>query len=203
MFQEHNQSENTTSWYALYTRHQHEKVVDELLSSQGFETFLPVYTAIHRWKDRTKQISMPLFPNYLFVRGVFGNKLQVLKTPGVCSFVESAGRPGLIPEGEIAAIQQVVENSLLMEPHPFLATGDWVRIKTGPLTGLEGILVRKQDQLRLVLSVEMLGRAVSVEVDVYSVERVSKGVNEPVANQFRGDSGGWRHRPMVEALSLQ
>jgi transcription antitermination factor NusG len=191
------------AWYALYTRHQHEKAVDELLASQGFETFLPVYTAVHRWKDRTKQLSVPLFPNYIFVRGVVGNRLQILKTPGVYAFVESGGRPGIIPESEIAAIRQVVENSFLLEPHPFLATGDWVRIKSGPLSGLEGILVRKQDRLRLVLSVEMLGRSVSVEVDVCSVERVSKGVNGDVSERVHSSFGSWRHRPMVEVLSLQ
>jgi len=188
------------TWHALYTRHQHEKIVDELLSSQGFETFLPVYTAVHRWKDRTKQLSVPLFPNYVFLRGVAGYRLQVLKTPGVHAIVESGGQPGAIPESEIAAIRQVVENSLRMEPHPFLATGDWVRIKSGPLSGLEGILVRKQDRLRLVLSVEMLGRSVSVEVDVYSVERVSKKVNGDVPAHFGGSF--WRHGPMVGALSL-
>ncbi|OFV97958.1 MAG: hypothetical protein A3H28_07195 [Acidobacteria bacterium RIFCSPLOWO2_02_FULL_61_28] len=114
-----------------------------------------------------------MFPCYVFLRGGFDRRLQILKTPGVHAIVESAGRPGVIPELEIAAIQRAVENSLRIKPHPFLETGDWVKIKSGPLVGLEGILVRQQDQLRLVLSVEMLGRSVAVEVDPLHAEQVS------------------------------
>ena len=161
------------AWHALHTRYQHEKVVAELLALQAFETFLPLYTAVHRWKDRTKRLSLPLFPCYVFLRGGVDRRLQILKTPGVHAIVESAGRPGVIPEPEIAAIQRAVENSLRIKPHPFLESGDWVKIKSGPLVGLEGILVRKQDQLRLVLSVEMLGRSVAVEVDPSHAEQGS------------------------------
>lgn len=205
MFQESCNFDSTNescAWHALYTRHQHEKVVDELLSSQGFETFLPVYTAVHQWKDRTKQISVPLFPNYVFLRGVDGNRLQVLKTPGVHAIVESGGRPGIIPESEIAAIRQVVENSLRIEPHPFLATGDWVRIRSGPLSDLEGILVRKQDRLRLVLSVEMLGRSVAVEVDAFIVERVSKRPNGCIPVPFKRNFAGVQQDSGVRLLGL-
>ena len=163
----------SSAWHALHTRYQHEKVVAELLARQGFETFLPLYTTVHRWKDRTKRLSLPLFPCYVFLRGGVDRRLQILKTPGVHAIVESAGCPGVIPEPEIAAIRRAVENSLRINPHPFLENGDWVRIKSGPLVGLEGILVRKQDQLRLVLSVEMLGRSVAVEVDPLHAEQVS------------------------------
>jgi transcription antitermination factor NusG len=151
-------------WHALHTRYQHEKLVDELLTRQGFETFLPLYTVVHRWKDRTKKLSVPLFPNYVFVRGVAGRTLRVLKTPGVCSFVGSLGRPEVLPHSEITAIRQVVENSLPVEPHPFLTSGEWVRIQSGPLAGLEGILVRTEDRLRFLLSLEALGRSVAVEI---------------------------------------
>ncbi|OFW37985.1 MAG: hypothetical protein A3J28_04420 [Acidobacteria bacterium RIFCSPLOWO2_12_FULL_60_22] len=168
-----NKTNGNEAWHALHTRYQHEKVVAELLTRQGFETFLPLYTTVHRWKDRTKRLSLPLFPCYVFLRGGFDRRLQILKTPGVHAIVESAGRPGVIPELEIAAIQRAVENSLRIKPHPFLETGDWVKIKSGPLVGLEGILVRKQDQLRLVLSVEMLGRSVAVEVDPLHAEQVN------------------------------
>ena len=159
------ESNGNKQWHALRTRYQHEKVVAELLARQGFETFLPLYTTLHRWKDRTKQLSLPLFPCYVFLRGGVDRRLQILQTPGVHSIVETARRPGVIPEPEIFAIRRAVENALRIEPHPFLANGDWVRIKSGPLVGLEGILVRKQDQIRLVLSVDMLGRSVAVEVD--------------------------------------
>ena len=166
-------SNGNEPWHALHTRYQHEKVVGELLTRQGFETFLPLYTTVHRWKDRTKRLSLPLFPCYVFLRGGVDRRLQILKTPGVHSIVETAGRPGVIPEVEIAAIRRAVENALRIEPHPFLANGDWVRIKSGPLVGLEGILVCRQDQFRLVLSVDMLGRSVAVEVDPSHAEYVS------------------------------
>lgn len=186
------------AWHALRTRYQHEKVVDELLSRQGFETFLPLYTVIHRWKDRTKQLSVPLFPTYVFLRGGVGLRLQILKTPGVRSIVESAGRPDVISESEIAAIRRVVENSFQVQPHPFLASGEWVRIRFGPLAGLEGILVRKQDRLRLVLSVEVLGRSVAVEVEPPRGER-EKGVEEEaIRTRLRGSSAA---TPWFEYLS--
>ena len=151
-------------WYALRTRYRHEKVVGELLTCQGFETFLPIYTVVHRWKDRTKKLSVPLFPNYVFLRGGTGHRLRILKTPGVCSIVEGGGRLGVIPDSEIAAIRQVVENSARIEPHPFLKRGDRVRVQSGPLAGLEGILVRKKEQLRVVVSIEVVGQSVAVEV---------------------------------------
>jgi transcription antitermination factor NusG len=161
-------------WHALHTRHQHEKKISELLHNKGFETFLPLYSAVRQWKDRTKLLSLPLFPCYVFIRGGLDRKLQIIQTPGVHGIVETAGLPGVIPEIEIQAIQRAVESSLKMEPHPFLECGDLVRITSGPMSGLEGILIRKRDQLRLVLSVEMLGRSVAVEVGASVAERISK-----------------------------
>ena len=160
-------------WHALHTRYQHEKAVAEILTREGFEIFLPLYPAVHQWKDRTKRLSLPLFPCYVFLRGGLDRKLQVIKTPGVHAIVGTAGRPGVIPEFEITAIRLAVESSLRIEPHPFLKCGDRVRIKSGPLLGIEGILVRKHDGHRMVLSVEMLGRSVAVEVDGSIVERIS------------------------------
>ncbi len=161
------------SWYALYTRHQHEKAVAQILSNKGFEIFLPLYTVAHRWQDRTKQLLLPLFPCYVFLRGELDRRLQILTTPGVHTIVGWAGRPAVIPEVEIDAVRRMVESSLRVEPHPFLKCGDWVRVRSGPLQGLEGILVRKKNLLRLVLSVEVLGRSAAVEVDVCMVERVA------------------------------
>ncbi len=126
------------AWYALYTRHQHEKTVAHVLISKGFETFLPVYSAVHRWKDRVKQVSLPLFPCYVFLRGPLDRWLPVLTTPGVHSVVGFGGQPAMIPRSEIEAIRRVVESPLKAEPHPFIKCGDRVRIKVGPLQGLEG-----------------------------------------------------------------
>src|SRR3972149_5885904 len=120
-----NETDGRSDWHALHTRYQHEKVVAELLTWQGFETFLPLYTTVHRWKDRTKRLSLPLFPCYVFLRGGVDRRLQILKTPGIYSIVETAGRPGIIPEAEIAAVRRAGDNALRIEPYPFLANGEW------------------------------------------------------------------------------
>jgi transcription antitermination factor NusG len=160
-------------WHALYTRHQHEKTVAQILSNRGHEVFLPLYSTAHRWQDRTKQLSLPLFPCYVFLRGGLDRRLQVLSTPGICTIVGWAGHPAVIPQVEIDAVRQLVESPLRIEPHPFLKCGDRVRVRSGPLQGLEGFLVRKKSLFRLVISVEMLGRSAAVEVDAHSLERVS------------------------------
>jgi transcription termination/antitermination protein NusG len=163
------------SWYALHIRHQHEKTAARILENQGYEFFLPLYTARHKWQDRIKQVALPLFPGYMFVREGRERWLQILKTPGVCSFVACAGRPMAIPFSEIEGVRRIVESTLSAEPHPFLRRGDCVRIKFGPLAGLEGILVRKDKRTCLIISVEMLGRSAAVEVDAASVERIVGG----------------------------
>ena len=161
------------AWHALHTRHQHEKVVAEILANKGFEIYLPLYAVIHRWKDRNKQVSLPLFPCYVFLRGGLDRRIQVITTAGVHGIVTTAGRPGIIPEPEIDVIRRVIENQMNVEPSPFLNCGDRVRVHSGPLAGVEGILINKQNQPRLVLSVEILGRSVSVEVAISMVDRLS------------------------------
>jgi transcription antitermination factor NusG len=161
-------------WHALYTRHQHEKVVAQALLGKGFEVFLPQYRTIHRWKDRQKELILPLFPNYVFIRGGLDRMLILVTTPGIHSLVSWGGRPANIPPEEIEAVRRLVESSLPVEPHPFLKCGDRVRIKSGPLEGIVGILVRKARGFRLVLSVEMLSKSAAVEVDVAIVERLPK-----------------------------
>src|SRR5580658_2889024 len=160
-------------WYALYTRHQHEKMVDQILTNKGFSTFLPLYATTHNWRDRTKALSLPLFPCYVFLKGGIERRLQILTTPGVYGLVSSAGQPAAIPDIEIEAIRRVVESGTRVEAHPFLKCGNWVRVKCGPLTGIEGILVRKKNISRLVLSVEILGTAASIEVAALQVETIN------------------------------
>jgi transcription antitermination factor NusG len=160
-------------WHALYTRHQHEKAVAAVLRQKGLEVFLPLYATAHRWKDRTKQLALPLFPCYVFVRGGLDCRQAVLTTPGVFSFVGCAGRPEEIPEADMEAIFRILRSTLQVEPHPFLRCGDQVRVNSGPLEGIEGILVRKKGLFCLVLSVEMLQKAVAVEVDASTVERIT------------------------------
>jgi transcription termination/antitermination protein NusG len=162
----------SAAWFALYVRHRHEKAVAQVISGKGLEVFLPVYKTAHRWKDRMKDLILPLFPNYVFTLAAPGQRNLVLSTPGIYDFVRLGGVPAPIPAGEIEGVRQAVSNGLNAEPHPFLKSGDRVRVKSGPLGGLEGVLVRKKNFYRLVLSVELLVKSISVEVDVADVERV-------------------------------
>ena len=162
-----------SAWYAIYTRHQHEKTVAQILTSKGFETFLPAYASSHRWNDRTKVVLLPLFPCYVFLKGGLDRRLDLVKTPGVHSLVTCAGLPAAIPTDEMEALRLATESGAGLEPHPYLKCGDWVRVKSGLLEGSEGILVRKKNLCRLVLSVEMLGKAASVEIDGFLVEKIN------------------------------
>lgn len=162
-------SENR-AWWALYTRHQHEKAVADILSAKGLEVFLPLYDSMRRWKDRTKLISLPLFPGYLFVRGELDSRLHIVTTPGVHMILSRGDKLAIIPEAEIQAIRITIEGPNQVEPHPFLTCGQRVRVKQGPLEGIEGILVRKKNLCRLVLSVDMLAQSVAVEIDAADVE---------------------------------
>jgi transcription antitermination factor NusG len=177
-----------SAWWALYTRHQHEKVVADMLMAKGFEVFLPLYDSTRRWKDRKKVLSLPLFPCYLFVRGGLDRKLQVVTTPGVHMMLYHGDRVATIPEQEIEAIQRAVDGPYRVEPHPFLKCGMRVRVTRGALDGVEGILIRKKNLCRLILSVDMLAQSVAVEVEAADVEpcatQATPGVVAPP--QFAG-----------------
>lgn len=174
-------------WCAVHTRYQHERLANELLASKGFETFFPTFAKIHSWKDRKKEISEPLFPGYLFVANIGEHRMRVVTTPGVCSLVCSGGVPGLIPTPEIEAIRKAVAGRHRVEPHAYLTDGDRVRVVHGPLSGIEGILIRRGKCARLIVSVQLLGRAAAVEIDGACVEPIKTtpgidvraGINAP------------------------
>jgi transcription antitermination factor NusG len=175
-------------WHALYTRHQHEKSVAQVLTNKGQEVFLPLVAAAHRWQDRTKQIFLPLFPCYVFIRGGFDRPIQILSTPGLICVVTCAGRPAIIHPGEIDAVGHLIASTLQVESHPFLQCGDRVRVIAGPLRGIEGLLVRKKNSFRLVVSVEILARSAAVEIDVSCIEFCNHSP-VPVAMESLGFSG--------------
>ena len=160
------------NWYALLTRHQHEKSVAFALSNKSNEAYLPLYRSVRRWQDRGKQIWLPLFPCYVFVREGMNRQLQIVTTPGVIHIVGWGGRPAIVPQSQLDAVRQIIESSIHVETHPYLQCGDRVRMKTGPLMGLEGILTRTKGVARLVVSMEILGRSAAVEIDVSNVERI-------------------------------
>lgn len=140
-----------------------------MLEAKGFEVFLPLYESTRRWKDRRKILSLPLFPCYVFVRGAHERRLPVLTTPGVHMIISRGERIATVPEEEIEAIRRTIDGQLSVEPHPFLRCGERVRVVRGSLEGVEGILTRKKNLFRLVLSVDMLAQAVSVEIDALDV----------------------------------
>ena len=157
-------------WYALYTNPRHEKVVAKQLEERCVENFLPLYRTWHRWKDRRKQVELALFPSYMFVRIQEQNKVDVLKVSGAVSLVSFNGKLAPIPAPEIEALRNALDNEVCAEPCPYLRVGKRVRVVRGPMAGAEGILARKKDKYRVVISVEVLMRSVALEIDGTDLE---------------------------------
>jgi transcription antitermination factor NusG len=160
----------TTPWWALYTRYQREKMVAETLTSKRFEVFLPLYASVRRWTDRQKTLFLPIFPGYVFVRGGLDRRLEIVTTPGVQTILFFGEQVAAIPETEIHTIRRMVDGPYRVEPHPYLKCGEKVRITRGSLKGIEGVLVRKKNLYRLVLSMDLLHQSVAVEIDASDVE---------------------------------
>lgn len=157
------------AWYAIWTRSRHEQVVREQLERKGLEAFLPTITKWSRWKDRKKQIEWPLFPGYCFARFDARERLPILTCTGVVNIISFNGEVAPIPEQEITGIRRLVESDLQYDPCPLIREGMMVEVVHGPLKGVFGRLVRKGAHARLVLSVDLIGQAVSVEVDAADV----------------------------------
>ena len=176
---DHSSENVSSSWYAVQTRPRHEKSVANQLKSRSFDTFLPVYRCVHQWRNGVRaELELPLFPCYLFTCISVRARLPILQVPGVVGFAGPSARPTAIPEPEIAALRIATER-LKVEPHPFLSIGDRVRIVAGPLFGMEGILVRRKQLLRVVLSIEIIMRSITVEVSAFDIEHVRTGSRFP------------------------
>ncbi len=158
-------------WYAAYTAARHEKRVAEQLERKQIEHFLPLYEAIHRWKDRRARVTLPLFPSYVFVRIPLQDRLQVLAVPSVVHLVSFRGTPAPLSDTEIETLRQGL-GRVSAEPHPYLKVGRRVRVKSGPFRGMEGILKRKKDNFRLVLSLDLIMRSIVLDIDGAEVEPV-------------------------------
>jgi transcription antitermination factor NusG len=156
-------------WYAIWTRSRHEQVVREQLERKGYETFLPTLPKWSRWKDRKKKIDWPLFPGYCFARFDAVERLPILTCAGVVNIVSFNGEVAPIPEVEIDGIRRLVDSDLKYDPCPLIKEGMMVEVTHGPLKGVHGRLVRKGAHSRLILAVDLIGQAVSVEVDAADV----------------------------------
>jgi transcription antitermination factor NusG len=177
---------NFFPWFALQVQSRHEAAVAEHLSAREYETFLPFYKCRKRWSDRIKEIEAPVFPGYLFCRFNLQNRLPILATPRVIQIVGCNRTPIPVNEGEIHAIQRLVASGIPSQPWPFLQLGDSVRIESGPLSGLEGILVDFKGNHRLVVSVTLLQRSVAAVLDsalVSSLRRHPAPANYPVSSR--------------------
>jgi transcription antitermination factor NusG len=152
-------------WYAVQSRSRHEKRIHQFLQTNSICSFLPLYEAVHRWKDRRALVALPLFPGYLFVRIPVEERLRVLTAPGVVRLLSANGHPIPVPDSEIDGLQNCVAKNARMEPHPYLTVGRRVLVKSGPFTDMEGILVRKKGQFRLVVSVNLIARSIALELD--------------------------------------
>lgn len=152
-------------WFALRVRSNHERVAALHLRDRGFEEFSPTFKTERQWSDRKKQIDQFLFPGYVFCRLDPEDRLPVLTIPGAVGLVGFGRGPVSIPENEIESIRKMVGTGLLVGPWPFLATGQTVLIEHGPLQGVEGVIQDIKKTFRLVVSVHLLQRSVSAEID--------------------------------------
>ena len=160
-----------SQWYAIWTRSRHEQVVRDQLHRKRIDAFLPTITRWSRWKDRKKKVDWPLFPGYCFARFDPADALPILKCTGVVNIVSFDGKPAAIPEIELDSIRLLVDSELQYDPCPMIHEGMMVSVIHGPLKGVVGRLVRKDaPKARLVLSVDLIGQAVSVEVDASDVK---------------------------------
>jgi transcription antitermination factor NusG len=159
-------------WYGIRTRSNHEKLVAAILDSKGYQHYLPVYRRRQRWSDRVVTTEVPLFPGYVFCRFDHQKRLPIMTTFGVVSIIGFGTDPAPIPDTEIEAIERVLESGFGAEPHPFLRIGQRVRVTQGALKDLEGILIQRKSDCRLVVSVSMLQRSVSVEIDCACISAI-------------------------------
>jgi transcription antitermination factor NusG len=156
---------STEEWLAVTVKPKHEKLASVALRNKGCEEFLPLYRVRNRWSDRVKEVELPLFPGYLFCRPRRMHPAHILATLGVKEFVEFGAGPAPIPAQEIQVIRTLVDSGLPLGPMPFLKVGQRVRIARGALRDVEGILLELKDDLRLVVSMNLLQRSVAVTID--------------------------------------
>lgn len=170
-------------WYAVQTRANHEMRVREQLELRTVENYLPVYESVRRWKDRRVRLEVPLFSGYVFVRLALCDRLRVLQIPSVARLVGFGGWPYALADEEIQTLRQGLTPEMRAEPYPYLKTGQHMRVRTGPLQGLQGILVSKKNRTRFVISLDLIQRSVAAEIDVADLE--------PVRYRMQGNSSNF------------
>jgi transcription antitermination factor NusG len=173
-------SNNHKRWYAVFVRARYEKAVASQFDQKGLEVFLPLYKVSRLWGSRRAEVSLPLFPGYVFSRfDIMDQRIDVLRTSGVMTIVGTAHVATPIGDHEIEAIQRVAASGIAATPWPYLEAGQSVKVQSGALAGIEGVLVRSKSECRLVISVQMLQRSVAIEIESDCVgmqkQRTGKG----------------------------
>jgi transcription antitermination factor NusG len=160
-------------WYAVHTRSRHEKQVDAFLVDKGVESFLPLVNMLSRRKDRKKYVDLPLFPGYLFAHVNQEQLSDVKYTRGVTKILGSdIDKPTPVPDKQVMDIKILLESKVKLDPYPYLQKGTRVRVKTGPLSGVEGILVEKKDNYKLVISIDLMQKGTAAEILISDVEPI-------------------------------
>jgi transcription antitermination factor NusG len=168
-----NAGDSQREWFAAYTMSRHEKRIASHCERIGIEQFLPLYTSRRSWKNRTTvDLQMPLFPNYLFVRLTPQDHGPLMRLPGLLSTVGNAAGPVAIPDSDMELLRRIIACKTI-EPHPLLAKGDKVRVVTGPLAGLIGVVLKKGNGLRFIVTLDVIGKSVSLDIDGSALERIA------------------------------
>ena len=160
------------NWYALYVVVRHEKKVQSALSRKNVQNFLPLKESLQWWKDRRKKVFFPLFPGYLFVRIAMAEKLNVINTAGVVSLVGTGNAPAPVSVDQIDAIKALIDKSIPFEEEIYTGIGRSVVVRRGPLRGIEGRILETRGKCRLFLSIDIIQRSVSAEVNLNDVELI-------------------------------
>lgn len=163
---------DAAKWYALYTRARFEKKVDFQLKEKGIESYLPLRTVVRQWSDRKQKVEEPLFKSYIFVHVPPADRILALQTFGVVRMVNFKGVPAVIPDEQIEAVKRVLQEIETVELIDYLTIGQMVEVINGPLIGLRGILIEKRGRNRLVITIDQIKQALSVEIRVENVQAV-------------------------------
>ena len=164
-------------WYAAYTYARHEKRVAEHLQRIGVESYVALYTATRQWNQRRAQVELPLFPGYVFVRIPLAERVRVLSAPGVAYLVGAGGQPVPLADNEIEPLRSCLSQKLSAEPVAYLSVGSRVRVVTGPLSGLEGVIIRRHGDTRFVVSIDLIMRAIAIDVEGLDLELTESSVS--------------------------
>ncbi|MGA2960423.1 MAG: UpxY family transcription antiterminator [Candidatus Korobacteraceae bacterium] len=178
-------------WYAAYTYARHEKRVAEHLQRIGVESYLALHTATRQWNQRRAQVELPLFPGYVFVRIPLAERLRVLSAPGVAYLVGTGGQPVPLADEDVEPLRDCLSQKLQAEPVAYLSAGRRVRVVSGPLSGLEGVIVRREGDTRFVVSIELIMRAIAIKVEGLDLELIEPSAMPAQGTLRVGRNANW------------